>query len=138
MSYRITGSLSLLAAALLAPAAAQAASPACTGDNAMLAAGQTTIVRSGSGHTATVTRTDPDGTIHLEQHGEGHAALAVQSGRGGRLVIDQRGTSTDAEVTQDGACNAAELAQSGEGNRAVVSQSGSGNRAVVRQGPNAE
>ena len=82
----------------------------------------TTIIRSGSGHTATVTRTDPDGTIHLEQHGEDHAAVTVQSGSGGRLVIDQRGASAEAEVTQDGACNATELAQAGAGNRAAAAQ----------------
>ena len=138
MSRTMTGTLSLLAAAILAPAAAQAASPTCDGDDAMPAQGQTTIVRSGSGHTATITRTDPDGTIHLEQHGEGHAALAVQQGSGGQLAIGQRGSSAEAEVVQGGACNAAELAQAGEGNRAVVSQSGSGNRVVVRQGASKE
>ena len=96
MSYRIFGYLPFLAAALGVPAAAQAGSAACTGDGIMADNGAergTTIIRSGSGHTATVTRTDPDGTIHLEQHGEDHAAVTVQSGSGGRLVIDQRGAS---------------------------------------------
>ena len=67
MSYRIFGYLPFLAAALGVPAAAQAGSAACTGDGIMADNGAergTTIIRSGSGHTATVTRTDPDGTIH--------------------------------------------------------------------------
>ena len=96
MSYRLTGILSFLAAALLAPAAAQAASPGCSGGTSMVDSareGRTTIVRSGTGHTAMITRTDPDGTVHLEQHGQDHATLAVQSGDGSKLAIDQRGAS---------------------------------------------
>ena len=139
MSYRIPGLVSFLAVALCAPAAAQAASPACSGDGTMTdSAGRTTFVRSGGGLTATVLGTDPDGTLRIAQHGQDHAALAVQTGRGGRLAIDQRGTSADADVVQGGACNAAELVQAGGSNRAAVSQSGSGNRAVVRQGSSKE
>ena len=101
-------------------------------------AGRTSIVRSGTGHTATIRRTDENGTIHLEQHGRDHATLAVQSGDGSRLVIDQRGATAEADVAQDGACNDTQLSQAGAGNRATVSQSGSGNRVVVRQGPSKE
>ena len=66
MSTRIFGYLPFLAAALGAPAAAQDASDTCprsnTGESAMTddAQGRTTVIRSGEGHTATVTRTDPD------------------------------------------------------------------------------
>ncbi len=138
MSYRMTGYLPFLVAALAVPAVSQAASSTCDGEGSMAPQPGITVVRSGSGHSATLTRTDEDGTIHLEQHGRDHAALAVQSGDGSKLVIDQSGASAEAEVTQGGVCNAAELAQSGKGNRAVVSQSGSGNRVVVRQGPSKE
>lgn len=138
MRKRLPAYLPFLVAALAVPAVSQAASPTCDGESTMAPQPGTTVVRSGSGHSATLTRTDEDGTIHLEQHGRDHAALAVQSGDGSKLVIEQSGASVEAEVTQGGACNATELAQSGEGNRAVVGQSGSGNRAVVRQGPNKE
>lgn len=138
MRQSLPGYLPLLAAALAAPAVSQAASPSCDGESDMAARPGVTVVRSGTGHSATLTRTDEDGTIHLEQHGRDHAALAVQSGDGSKLVIEQSGASAEAEVAQDGACNATELAQSGERNRAVVRQSGSGNRAVVRQGPSKE
>lgn len=135
MSYRMTGYLAFLVAALAVPAVAQAASSSCDGEGSMAPQPGVTVVRSGSGHSASLTRADADGTIHLEQHGRDHAALAVQSGDGSKLVIEQSGgASAEAEVTQGGACNATELAQSGNGNRAVVSQSGSGNRVVVRQG----
>lgn len=138
MRTALAGYLPFLVAALAAPAVSQAASPSCDGESGMAPQPGITVVRSGSGHSATLTRTDEDGTIHLEQHGRDHAALAVQSGDGSQLVIDQRGASAEAEVTQGGACNATELAQSGKGNRAVVSQSGSGNRVVVRQGSSKE
>ena len=52
------------------------------------AAGSTTIVRSGTGHSATVTR-DGSGTVRVEQKGRDHATLAVQSGDGSRLDIAQ-------------------------------------------------
>jgi hypothetical protein len=93
-----------------------------------------TIVRSGSGHSATLKRTDANGTIHFEQHGRDHAALAVQSGDGAKLVIDQSGVSAEADVAQGGACNVTELTQAGEGNRATVRQQGRGNSVVIRQG----
>ena len=138
MRNTLAGYLAFLVAAVAAPAVAQAASPTCDGESSMAPQPGITVVRSGSGHSATLTRTDADGTIHLEQHGRDHAALAVQSGDGSKLVIEQRGASAEAEVTQGGGCNATELAQSGKGNRAMVSQSGSGNRVVVRQGPSKE
>ena len=138
MRAAFAGYLPFLAAALAVPAVSQAASPTCDGEGSMAPQPGITVVRSGSGHSAALKRTDTDGTIHLEQHGRDHVALAVQSGDGSKLVIEQSGASAEAEVTQGGACNATELAQSGKGNRAVVSQSGSGNRAVVRQGPNKE
>jgi len=138
MRTAFAGYLPFLAAALAAPAASQAASPSCDGESTMAPQPGITVVRSGSGHSAAITRADEDGVIHLEQHGRDHAALAVQSGDGSKLVIEQSGASAEAEVTQGGACNATELAQSGNGNRAVVSQSGSGNRVVVRQGPSKE
>ena len=94
-----------------------------------------TIVRTGTGHSADLVRTDGDGTVHLEQHGRDHAAMSVQSGNGDRLTIDQRGASASADVTQTGACNDTALVQNGADNTATVRQSGSGNRAVVRQGP---
>jgi hypothetical protein len=96
-------------------------------------AGRVTIIRSGSGHKATVVRNDADGTILLEQHGKDHAALSVQSGTGERLVIRQSGAQASADVSQDGSCNATEIDQSGAGNRAVTTQSGSNNRVVIRQ-----
>ena len=34
--------------------------------------------------------TDPDGTVHIEQHGRDHASLTVQSGEGGQLRIESR------------------------------------------------
>lgn len=100
--------------------------------------GRTTIVRSGIGHTATVSQHDSQGTLHLEQHGQDHAVIAVQSGNGDRLVIDQQGTSAQADVAQSGTCNDTALTQLGEGNDAQVRQSGNGNRAVIRQGPTRE
>jgi len=138
MRTAFAGYLPFLVAALAVPAASQAASPTCDGEGSMAPQPGVTVVRSGSGHSATLTRTDEDGTIHLEQHGRDHAALAVQSGDGSKLVIEQSGASAEVEVAQGGVCNAAELAQAGENNRAVVSQSGSGNRVVVRQGPSKE
>jgi hypothetical protein len=122
-------------AVLAMPAAASGAS-VCKQDNAMADRGKTTIIRSGTGNTATIVRRDdPDGTIRLEQHGRDHAALAVQSGSGEKLAISQSGASASAEVAQSGTCNDTELAQAGAGNTARVTQSGSGNTAVVRQGP---
>ena len=74
----------------------------------------TTFIRTGIGHTAVVSRTDPDGTVHIEQHGKDHASVAVQSGSGGDLRIDQSGASAHADVSQDGECNATHLSQSGQ------------------------
>jgi minor curlin subunit len=125
--------------ALSLSAAAQAKADACPGEVAMTDRGKTTIIRSGAGNTATIVRKDDaDGTVRLEQHGENHAALAVQSGTGEKLSISQSGSSGAASVNQNGACNDTELAQAGSGNSARVTQNGNGNRAVVRQGPQRE
>ena len=106
----------ILAAALGAPAAAaQTTSDICSGDFTMPDTphdGSTTIVRTGSGHTADVTR-DGDGTVRVEQHGRDHATLAVQSGDGSRLAISQSGEAAEADVSQNGGCNDASLTQSG-------------------------
>lgn len=96
--------------------------------------GKTTVIRTGSGHSATIVRSVPDGTIRLEQRGKDHAALAIQSGRDEDLSISQEGSSSSADVTQDGACNRAELEQVGSRNAATLRQKGSGNRVVVYQG----
>jgi len=132
------GFLPFLAAAVAAPAASQTASESCGGATAMPTEPGVTVIRTGSGHQATIVRSPEAGTLHFEQHGQDHAALAVQSGSDERLVIDQRGVSAEAEVTQAGTCNATELSQSGTGNRATVIQSGSNNRAVVHQTPGQE
>lgn len=97
--------------------------------------GETTIIRSGTGHIAVVRKDDADGTIHIEQHGKDHATLAVQSGSGETLAIEQSGADAQANVVQDGACNAVSLHQSGDGATSSVNQSGKGNRVVIRQGP---
>ena len=127
--------LALLASGLCLAAAAQAETQVCPGDNSMAEDTRgTTVIRSGSGHSHTIVQEDPEGTLRLEQHGKGHAALAVQQGQGGKLSIEQSGASASAEVTQGGACNKTSLAQTGRGNRATFSQTGNGNRVVVRQG----
>ncbi len=136
MTHRLPARLALLAAGLCFPASAQAGVATCSGENSMAGdARGTTVIRSGSGHSHLIVQNDADGTIHLEQHGKDHAAVAVQSGSGEGLSIEQSGSSATAEVVQDGACNDARLTQSGAGNVATVQQSGSGNRVVVRQGP---
>ena len=73
--------------------------------------GRTTTVRSGTGHTSQIEQHDPQGTIHLEQHGKDHVAMAVQSGNGDRLIIDQTGAHASADVAQSGACNDTTLSQ---------------------------
>lgn len=128
--------VALAAVGLCFSVAGHAKAEACAGEKAMADHGKTTIIRSGTGNTATIVRhNDADGTIRLEQHGKNHAALAVQSGSGEKLAISQSGSSAQASVSQDGACNDTELAQAGSGNIATVTQSGRGNRVVVRQGP---
>ena len=125
----------LLAAALAVPAGAGERTASCPGENGMSEDSGTTIVTSGSGHSRVIVQDDPEGAIRVEQHGQDHAALAIQSGHDGQLSIAQSGKSAKAEVSQNGACNATELAQAGSANRATISQTGNGNRAVVRQGP---
>ena len=125
--------VTILTAAVAAPGGAQSAAPQCDGDPAMSKDGKTTIVRTGEGHSAQVTR-NGDGTVRVEQHGKNHAALAIQSDDGSVLDIEQLGANASANVTQTGGCNSSRLTQSGNGNSATVIQRGSGNRAVVRQG----
>jgi hypothetical protein len=126
--------LGFVAAGLCLSAAAEAAPSACSGKKSMQddKAG-TIVIRSGSGHSSHIVQADPQGVMHIEQHGRDHATLAVQSGTGDHLVIRQSGSSAEADITQDGSCNASEISQSGSGNRATVRQSGSTNRAVIRQ-----
>ncbi|NLG54763.1 MAG: hypothetical protein GX542_03810, partial [Rhodococcus sp.] len=66
MRAAFAGYLAFLVAALAVPAAAQAASPTCDGEGIMAPRPGITVVRSGSGHSATLTRSDEDGAIHLE------------------------------------------------------------------------
>lgn len=134
-----TGSyLVLIAAGAGLSAAARAMPIQCHGGSTMSADpqypnGRTTIVRSGTGHKSSVSQHDPMGTLHVEQHGEDHATIAVQSGNGDKLVINQSGAGARADVAQNGACNDAALTQSGADNHAQVTQSGAGNRVVILQ-----
>ena len=68
--------LALVLIGLCLPAAAGAAET-CPGDHSMADQdrGKTTVIRTGTGNTATIVRHDPDGTIHLEQHGKDNATL---------------------------------------------------------------
>ena len=128
-AFAILGAVATWAAA----ASAQPTTKECVVTKQSSPDSETVIVRSGTGHRATVSQRDPAGTVHIEQHGKDHASAVVQSGCSDKLRISQSGLSSSAEVTQTGTANDTELDQAGASNRSVVSQAGNGNRAIVRQ-----